>query len=75
MSQELKVAVCQMTSVDDVQANLRQIEELIGEVPESSGVRLFCFPENSLYLRVKEGEAIPPFTLKDPVGCSDSTFR
>lgn len=67
MSQELKVAVCQMTSVDDVQANLRQIEELIGEVPENAGVRLFCFPENCLYLRVKEGEAIPPFTLKDPV--------
>lgn len=67
MSQELKVAVCQMTSVDDVQANLRQIEALIGEVPESAGVRLFCFPENCLYLRVKEGEAIPPFTLQDPV--------
>jgi len=67
MSQELKIAVCQMTSVDDVQANLRQIEELIGEVPESEDVRLFCFPENCLYLRVKEGEAIPPFTLQDPV--------
>lgn len=67
MSQELKVAVCQMTSVDDVQANLRQVEALIGEVPEDSGVRLFCFPENALYLRIKEGEAIPPFTLNDHV--------
>jgi len=67
MSQELKVAVCQMTSVDDVPSNLRQMEALIGEVPENSGVRLFCFPENGLYLRVKEGEAIPPFTLQDRV--------
>lgn len=65
MSQELKVAVCQMTAVDDVQANLRQIESLIGEVTEDSGVRLFCFPENCLYMRVQEGEAIPPFTPQD----------
>jgi len=67
MSQELKVAVCQMTAVDDVQANLRQMESLIGDVPLDSGVRLFCFPENCLYLRIKEGEAIPPFDITDPV--------
>lgn len=67
MSQELKIAVCQMTAVDDVQANLKQIEALLGEVPSTEGVRLFCFPENCLYMRVNEGEAIPPFSLKDPV--------
>jgi predicted amidohydrolase len=67
MSQELKVAVCQMTAVDDVQANLRQMESLIGEVPLDSGVRLFCFPENCLYFRIKEGEAIPPFNVTDHV--------
>lgn len=67
MSQELKVALCQMNSVDNVQANLRQMESLLAEIPENSGVRLFCFPENCLYLRLKEGEAIPPFTLEDPV--------
>ena len=67
MSQELKIAICQMTSVDDIQANLRQIEALLGEVSAEQRVRLFCFPENCLYLRVNEGEAVPPFTLKDPV--------
>lgn len=67
MSQELKVAICQMTSVDDVRVNLQQMESLIAEVPEDSGVRLFCFPENCMYLRIKEGEAIPPFSLQDPV--------
>ena len=45
MSQELKVALCQMTSVDDVRANLQQMEHLIAEVPSDSGVRLFLFPE------------------------------
>lgn len=67
MSQDLKVAVCQMTAVDDVRANLQQMENLISDISESSGVRLFCFPENCLYLRVKEAEAIPPFTLEDRV--------
>ncbi|MGZ3743640.1 MAG: carbon-nitrogen hydrolase family protein [Pseudobdellovibrionaceae bacterium] len=67
MSQDLKVALCQMTSIDDVRKNLQQIEALVGEIPESSKVRLFCFPENCLYMRINEGEAIPPFTLQDPV--------
>jgi predicted amidohydrolase len=67
MSQELKVALCQMTSVDDVRINLQQMESLVADVSESSGVRLFCFPENCLYMRIKEGEAIPPFSLEDPV--------
>ncbi|WP_413288657.1 carbon-nitrogen hydrolase family protein [Bdellovibrio sp. HCB337] len=67
MSQELKVALCQMTSVDSVNANLKQIESLLAEVPENAGVRLYCFPENCLYLRVNEGEAVPPFNLTDKV--------
>ncbi|HEY8270267.1 MAG TPA: nitrilase-related carbon-nitrogen hydrolase [Pseudobdellovibrionaceae bacterium] len=67
MSQELKVAICQMTSVDDLKKNLQQMEALVGEVQENSGVRLFCFPENCLYMRIKEGEAIPPFTVQDSV--------
>jgi predicted amidohydrolase len=67
MGKVLKVALCQMTSVDDVKKNLQQIETLVGEVEENSGVRLFCFPENCLYMRVREGEAIPPFALQDSV--------
>lgn len=67
MSQELKIALCQMTSVDDVRQNLRQVEALLADVPEDAGIRLYCFPENCLYLRVQEGEAIPPFALQDPV--------
>lgn len=67
MSQELKVALCQMTAVDNIQVNLQQIERLLAEVPENDGVRLYCFPENCLYLRVNEGEAIPPFNLEDRV--------
>ncbi|MBK9323708.1 MAG: carbon-nitrogen hydrolase family protein [Bdellovibrionaceae bacterium] len=67
MSPELKIAVCQMTSVDDVRLCLEQMESLIARVPEDSGVRLFLFPENCLYLRIREGESIPPFSLEDQV--------
>ncbi len=67
MSQDLKVALCQMTSVDDMKENLQQIETLVGEVAENSGVRLFCFPENCLYMRLKEGEALPALTLQDSI--------
>lgn len=37
------------------------------EIPLESGVRLFCFPENCLYMRVREGEVVPGFQLDDPV--------
>lgn len=86
MQDLLSVAVCQMTSVDDLESNVQQIESLISKVDEvsaashtsgplnsdsasapASAVRLFCFPENCLYFRVVEGEAIPSFSLEDEV--------
>lgn len=67
MSQELKIALCQMTSVDDVARNLQSIKILMSTVATDSGVRLFCFPENCLYMRLREGEAIPPFSIDDPI--------
>jgi len=64
MSETLSVALAQMTSVDDVSKNLEQILGILSQV--SSGVDLVCFPENSLYLRVREGEEIPFLKLSDP---------
>lgn len=58
MADRLKVALCQMTSVDEVEANLMQMENLIERIPESEGVRLACFPENCLFLRLIEGEKV-----------------
>lgn len=57
-SRELTIAVCQMTSIDDVDSNLMQMEDLIDRIPESAGVRAAFFPENCLYLRLKEGDII-----------------
>lgn len=55
-SRELTIAVCQMTSIDDVDSNVMQMEELIDRIPE--GTRAAFFPENCLYLRTKEGETV-----------------
>lgn len=63
---EFTVAVAQMTSVDDVNLNLKQMEFLINQACEQGPVRLICFPENCLYFRIFEGESIPGFELNHP---------
>lgn len=55
-SRTLTIAVCQMTSIDDVEANQMQIEGLIDSAPEDT--RVAFFPENCLFMRLKEGEKI-----------------
>ncbi|KYG64415.1 amidohydrolase [Bdellovibrio bacteriovorus] len=62
-SSELVVAAVQMTSIDDVDANLMQMEALLEETFRQAQPRLVCFPENCLYLRLKEGEKIQGFAL------------
>jgi predicted amidohydrolase len=61
----LKVAVCQMTSVNDVDLNLKtilgQLASLESDLPD-----FVCFPENALYLRVREGDKIAGVTVKAP---------
>ena len=64
---DLTVAICQMTSTDDVDANLMQIESLIEQIDPAQGVRIAFFPENALYLRLKEGESIRGVLLEDDV--------
>lgn len=66
MSSELVVAIAQMTSVDDVNTNLKQIEFLLEDVFSREQAQLVCFPENCLYFRIIEGEEIPGFTLSHP---------
>lgn len=61
---ELPVAICQMTSVDEISENIKQMKSLLSQVP--AGTRVAFFPENCLYMRVKEGEKIPGVELSDP---------
>lgn len=62
---ELNIVVCQLTSTDQVEENVRQMESLLNSIPNPEKVDLVCFPENCLYLRVNGGEAPPRMTLQD----------
>jgi deaminated glutathione amidase len=64
-SEVLKVAVCQMTSVNDVETNLKTILQQLRSL-ESDLPDLVCFPENALYLRVREGDKIQGVTVETP---------
>lgn len=66
MNHELSVALVQMTSVDDVETNVAQMAEMLDKIHPSSNVRLVCFPENCLYLRTREGEAIQAISFAHP---------
>lgn len=62
---KLKVALCQMTSTDEVEHNLEQIETLLKQIP--AGVDLAVFPENSLYFRLSKSRAVPQLNLSDSI--------
>lgn len=64
-SEKLQVHVAQMNSVDDLALNVAQVRTLLSEVPVSAEEQLVCFPENSLYLRLKDKSEIPPVTLTE----------
>jgi predicted amidohydrolase len=67
MKKTLGVAVCQMNSGDDVVANGEQIISLLDQIHIGDNIDMACFPENSLYLRIKEGEKIEGVDLQHPV--------
>lgn len=66
MSQDLNIAVAQITSLDSVDHNLALIENIFSKIPKSNKLDLVLFPENTLYMRLIEGEEIKPFFLEDP---------
>ncbi len=61
---EFNLAVCQLTSSDDVLANVQAMLGLLNDI--SDDVDLVCFPENCLYLRVEGGEQPPRLKVDDP---------
>ncbi len=63
MMDKLSILVGQMTSIDDADSNVEQIESIISTA--SSKVKIAFFPENSLYMRLREGEAIAGIGLGD----------
>ncbi|MCB0351035.1 MAG: carbon-nitrogen hydrolase family protein [Bdellovibrionales bacterium] len=62
----LKVAVVQMTSVDDVHANVQSVMHILSELRGKS-CDLVCLPENALFLRInkKSDLAVGALNLKE----------
>jgi predicted amidohydrolase len=62
----IKVGLAQLTSIDNQDFNLKQIFNLLKAI-ENANCDIVFFPENCLYLRIKEGSEIPAFSLTDDV--------
>jgi predicted amidohydrolase len=58
----LTIALVQMTSVDSLATNLQKFESIF-EGMKSSNVELICFPENCLFMRIRETDSIEKFDL------------
>lgn len=66
MKQKLKVALLQMTSVDDVKKNVDQILKLLSSL-DGQKVQIAFLPENCLYMRIQDGSVIPSLDLSLPI--------
>ncbi len=67
---ELRIAVCQMKSTDEIEFNQKQIKKFLGKFESKKNhIDLISFPENSLYFRLKTG------AINFGVAASDLFFR
>lgn len=66
-SQNLNVAVCQMTSTDDVKVNAAQVMERLAQIKDPDQVDLVAFPENSLFFRLSQSSPVQAFDLSEPL--------
>ncbi|KAG8380718.1 hypothetical protein BUALT_Bualt06G0045100 [Buddleja alternifolia] len=57
MSNSVRVAAAQMTSVNDLSANFATCSRLVQEAV-SVGAKLLCFPENFSYVSAKAGDSL-----------------
>jgi len=60
------VYLVQMTSIDDLNYNLSQIQDLLASIKPQKNTSFVFLPENALYLRIKESSPINGIELSDP---------
>lgn len=60
----IRIAICQLNSVDDLAKNVSSIKSMLSGLTE---IDLVCLPENCLYFRVKEGELIEGIEPNNPL--------
>ncbi|KAK9283444.1 hypothetical protein L1049_011686 [Liquidambar formosana] len=67
MANSVRVAVAQMTSINDLAANFATCSRLVQEAA-SAGAKLLCFPENFSYVGAKDGDSLKiAETLDGPI--------
>ena len=64
MANELKVALVQLTSIDDVEKNVDPILHILNELPKE--LDLVCLPENALYFRISKKQEMPSLPVDHP---------
>lgn len=67
MSDLLQVHLLQLNSTDDAETNWQRIDDLLQLIAKKPETQFVSLPENALYLRLKEGEAIPGFDLSEKI--------
>lgn len=61
----LLMAMMQMRSVNDLKSNCNQVKQLVEEArSQDASVNIFCFPENSLYVRLGKGDLFPRLAVE-----------
>lgn len=63
--EKLKIAISCVNSLDNIQSNINIIEKLTQQASQQ-GAEIVFFPENVLFMRVKEGSDVPFFQENDP---------
>lgn len=61
---ELKIAVCELSSTDNIEANSVQIFTLLSGFYEWESVDLVCFPENCLFMRLDDNDPVEVIDVK-----------
>ena len=64
-SEQLRVALVQLTSVDDLDRNLASCLSALASIATSGSCDLICLPENALYFRGLETDPLPALDLSD----------
>lgn len=64
---ELNVVICQLTSTDNFSSNNEQIKKLFNSIKNPSDVDIITLPENSFFMRMKEGQQVQYLKLEDPI--------
>lgn len=64
---ELKVIICQLTSINSIEHNNEQIIKILNSIPNPENVDIISLPENCFFMRMKEGEPVQYLTLDNDI--------